>query len=247
MLRGNRHFNAFLQNHYNKHGEDDLYFSVVELCSDDKLIEREIHWIKIYRDSGESFNVSEGGNLKDYVSKKYSFENLITKEKMENVSIVDFCRKTGADRSGCYKLIKNKIRMTKGWTILGRPIRKKLKSLNPKYKTTKIEIKHIKTGECYTFGSQKKASEALNAYQGSISNLYNGKIRSLKGYILKKNESLDVLFSKRQKPFGIKHPLFGAYNGRVQRDFCLKYGVSATSLSNLLSNKIKQAKGWTLA
>ena len=36
-LKNNKHFNSHLQNHYNKYGEDDLIFTIVEVINRDKL------------------------------------------------------------------------------------------------------------------------------------------------------------------------------------------------------------------
>jgi group I intron endonuclease len=44
-LRGNRHPNSHLQRIYNKHGEEDLFFRIVEECAADALHERENDWI----------------------------------------------------------------------------------------------------------------------------------------------------------------------------------------------------------
>ena len=37
-LRGNRHKNKKLQNYFNKYGEHDLAFIIMEFCCEDKLI-----------------------------------------------------------------------------------------------------------------------------------------------------------------------------------------------------------------
>ena len=45
QLRLNKHINTYLQNSWNKYGEDNFEFSVIEFCEIDKLDEREIYWI----------------------------------------------------------------------------------------------------------------------------------------------------------------------------------------------------------
>lgn len=44
-LRGNRHSNQRLQNSWNKHGESEFRFSVIEECKPELLIEHEQYWI----------------------------------------------------------------------------------------------------------------------------------------------------------------------------------------------------------
>lgn len=40
-----KHHNRTMQNLYNKYGKEEIYFTIVEECSDDILIEREAHYI----------------------------------------------------------------------------------------------------------------------------------------------------------------------------------------------------------
>ena len=44
-LKGDRHANKILQNHYNKYGVSDLVFSVLEECDTEALIEREQYYL----------------------------------------------------------------------------------------------------------------------------------------------------------------------------------------------------------
>lgn len=44
-LENLKHHNRTMQNLYNKYGKDEIYFTVIEECSDDILIEREAYYI----------------------------------------------------------------------------------------------------------------------------------------------------------------------------------------------------------
>jgi group I intron endonuclease len=44
LMKGT-HYNTHLQNHYNEYGENDLCFSVIELCQKENLVTREQFWI----------------------------------------------------------------------------------------------------------------------------------------------------------------------------------------------------------
>ena len=47
-LRNNIHCNKHLQNAWNKYGEENFKFEVIEECEEDKLTEREQYWIDFY-------------------------------------------------------------------------------------------------------------------------------------------------------------------------------------------------------
>lgn len=57
-LRGNYHCNNHLQNAYNKYGEENFEFFIVELCDDKKLNDYEKFWIDYYN----TFNMDYGYN-----------------------------------------------------------------------------------------------------------------------------------------------------------------------------------------
>lgn len=63
LLRNGRHYNPYLQNAWNKYGEDNFEFSVVEVVEDVSLLNQlEIRYIKEYREAGLSYNVHSGGD-----------------------------------------------------------------------------------------------------------------------------------------------------------------------------------------
>lgn len=45
FLSNNKHPNKYLQASYNKYGKDNFEFIIVEICSKEKLLEREQYWI----------------------------------------------------------------------------------------------------------------------------------------------------------------------------------------------------------
>lgn len=61
MLKGDRHHSAHLQNAWNKYGEDNFIFEIIEECNEDILIEREQYYIDLYSsaDSLYGYNESE--------------------------------------------------------------------------------------------------------------------------------------------------------------------------------------------
>ena len=62
-LRRNRHNNIYLQRSYNKHGEDNFYFIILEICSShDDLFLKEFSWIN----NNQTMHYQNGYNLDKY-------------------------------------------------------------------------------------------------------------------------------------------------------------------------------------
>jgi group I intron endonuclease len=80
LLRSGKHGNSYLQDSWNKYGEDSFEFNVVEIVEDqDNLIEREQYYI----DTFKSYNNSFGYNLKRYAKGMKDFTHKDeTKDKM---------------------------------------------------------------------------------------------------------------------------------------------------------------------
>lgn len=60
-LRYNKHWNKYLQNAYNKYGEDKFVWEVLEYCDECDLDPKEIYWISYYDTYRNGFNANEGG------------------------------------------------------------------------------------------------------------------------------------------------------------------------------------------
>lgn len=61
-LRNNRHSNRHFQNAWNKYGEENFTWKVIEYCSVELLDEREIYWIEYYDSFKSGFNLTTGGS-----------------------------------------------------------------------------------------------------------------------------------------------------------------------------------------
>ena len=78
MLRRNDHFNIFLQRSWNKYGEDNFEFSIIEKCLEEELCDKEIYYIKSHNTNNDKYgyNLSTGGDRPKFdksVSERYSF------------------------------------------------------------------------------------------------------------------------------------------------------------------------------
>lgn len=63
-LKGNYHYNKYLQNTFNKYGVNSFNFNIIEKCNIDNLDEREMFYIKEYNtmDKTKGYNLTAGGH-----------------------------------------------------------------------------------------------------------------------------------------------------------------------------------------
>lgn len=79
LLSGGKHFNQYLQRAWDKYGEDNFEFIVIEDCNVDELDEKERYYIKLYREQDLSYNLADGGEGGSFLGKHLSEE---TKRKI---------------------------------------------------------------------------------------------------------------------------------------------------------------------
>lgn len=67
LLRNNKHFNKYLQDSWNKYGESNFIFEIIEFTQAEKLKKKEEYYIKIYnsndRKNGFNFRINCNTNL----------------------------------------------------------------------------------------------------------------------------------------------------------------------------------------
>lgn len=95
-LRGNYHYNKHLQRAWNKYGEINFKFTIIEKCECKLLGEREIYWIKYYDSMNKGYNQCAGGDspnlgvpektetiekIRNTLLKKYSNGELVSKKR----------------------------------------------------------------------------------------------------------------------------------------------------------------------
>ena len=70
-LREGTHDNSYLQRAWDKYGEENFKFEVVEILSKEEIDDREKFWIKKYKDLGMCYSIQDGGQpecLNQYIS-----------------------------------------------------------------------------------------------------------------------------------------------------------------------------------
>ena len=104
-LRKNRHGNQYLQNSWNKYGEENFMWEVIELCSLDIISERESYWIKelntLDRDCG--YNIEER-DLQNRYTEEYK-QHLSKLQKVNMLAYHEKQRTNGKYTIRVYDLI----------------------------------------------------------------------------------------------------------------------------------------------
>ena len=110
-LNHNLHHNDYLQKAWNKYGEDDFKFYILEYCEENDLDEKEIYYIDFYNttDRKYGYNLKSGGQFNchptEEVRNKISESN---KKAYQNQGLRDL-RSTNALKQWSDPEIKNKI------------------------------------------------------------------------------------------------------------------------------------------
>lgn len=83
MLKNNKHHSKHLQNSWNKYGEENFKFEIIEECSFEELNEKEIYWINKFKEN--CYNLTSGGDGGDTFSKRGVISQEITRNKLSVV------------------------------------------------------------------------------------------------------------------------------------------------------------------
>lgn len=84
-LRDGIHTNTHLQRSWNKYGEENFEFNILEECEEDKLFEREKYWIEAYDAFHNGYNQTEGGE--GCFGYKHTKETI---EKIKKIKTIQF-------------------------------------------------------------------------------------------------------------------------------------------------------------
>ena len=183
-LRHNYHENNYLQNAWNKYGEENFIFEIVEHIEDINIVkERESHWLSLYFSKGRDycFNLSDhtdGGNtVKDEESRKKLSESV---KKSYTPELREIRRKQAIDNN-TIEQARNKVN-TPEWKEAHLKGVKKL-ARDPEWikknNESKIHLKvKVGTNRGEIFESVAEASRQTGAFRSAIRACINGKIKS---------------------------------------------------------------------
>ena len=81
-LKNNRHHNKHLQNSWNKYGESNFEYMILERCTLENIDDREIYWISFYDSKNNGYNLANGGlGCRGY---KHTPEQILKMRKIQN-------------------------------------------------------------------------------------------------------------------------------------------------------------------
>lgn len=188
-LRNNYHENNYLQNTWNKYGESNFIFEIVEQLNNvDKVKERESYWLSLYFSKGRKycFNLSDhtcGGNtVKDEESRlklSKSIKESYTSE-LRNLRSVQ-----GKNRSKELSERLKETTSTEKWKIANANKNIELAKNSERLQKMKDVNKHrqVKVGTDIgeVFESVTEAAKQTGAGRANIRACINGKIKTSKG------------------------------------------------------------------
>lgn len=181
-LKKGVHYNAHLQAHFNKYGEKDLKWIVLEFCENALLSDKEKEWIEKFDSHKNGFNATEGGRgqSRGDFCRRAKFENIHTGEIIECrvIDLRDRLVKEGNSyEPPLYDVLNGKAYSRCGW---------KLAEGGDYRKTNKRPITLINefTGEILSADSMNAMAEILGVNPTAITNVKIGKNHSIKGFVL---------------------------------------------------------------
>ena len=74
-LRKNKHHNSHLQNSFNKYGEKNFEYGIIQYCKEEELDELEVAYMNLFNVKKYGFNLSDGGHNGGY-KKEYAHISL---------------------------------------------------------------------------------------------------------------------------------------------------------------------------
>lgn len=97
MLIRNDHFNIFLQRSWNKYGEENFVFEIVEECIKEELSKKEIFYIKLYKTNNDmyGYNLSSGGdnpkiNEQSLLNKSFKYSKRVLQFNKDGKFITEY-------------------------------------------------------------------------------------------------------------------------------------------------------------
>lgn len=113
-LRNGRHDNTYLQRAWNKYGEGNFSFEVIEVLPENEIDNREIYWISYYRNNGGCYSIQDGGQpkmLSQYISQEARKRvGEMNKKRMTGSKLSDETKaKMSVARKGKHPVRKNDI------------------------------------------------------------------------------------------------------------------------------------------
>lgn len=112
LLRGGKHFNQYLQRAWDKYGEENFDFIIIEECGVEELDENERYYIRLYKEKGLSYNFADGGEGGSFLGKHLSEE---TKRKIGEKNRINMTGKKPSEETR-NKMSESQNKRYSNWT-----------------------------------------------------------------------------------------------------------------------------------
>ena len=198
-LKTGHHINKHLQSAYNKYGEDNFEFKIIELCDTSVRFEKEIYWIAFYDSFYNGYNMTIGGLdprfVKDFngkITRTHWHTNLseddvmnIIDKLLEGKSNIEIANELGISQA-----IVTNIRCHKSWKHLTEELTFD-KSHPPKRDFSncklncKVDAYYIDGTFVDSFCSIHDASNKLKCDYRLVSSVCYGKRNNTNGYVFR--------------------------------------------------------------
>ena len=185
-LNNNCHHNIHLQNAWNKYGEENFEFSIVEECDISQLNQREIYWISKFNSCKNGYNLTSGGGNTDSFSKSVIQFDLIGNELLRYSSISEAETTTGICYSQISECCSNKRKTAGGYIWQYEDGFTEIPKWHFNPRMFKKICQLTKDGEIVnTFPSAAEAKRVTGVCDTSIIRCCHGNLSTAGGYIWK--------------------------------------------------------------
>ncbi len=160
-LRKNSHNNDYLQRAWNKYGEDNFNFSVVERCRVEELDRLEVKWITYHKNIIGVYNLESGGN-KNKTFSRYSL-NKLSKASKRNWNNPEYATKMRGVLSKVHRG-KNNVNATKVICLNTGEVFETMTEAANKYNLTVNNISEVCRGKKKSTGLLKNGQALQFSY-----------------------------------------------------------------------------------
>lgn len=250
-LRHNKHGNKYLQHVFNKYGEDNLDFIILEIFSCEicraDLFKREYEYIDRLKPALNLSKKCSDECLPDYPAlaeeqaKEYIVSHLEGKEfKIKNLR--KFCRDNNLKRNSVACVLSGEYSHTKGW---------KIRQINEDYQFSaqelgsKFIVQYLDEPE-FEINNMRRFIKDKNLSRGAMSAIVQSKMKSHKGWRCRRIHETEFRFKKKVKPFNkiIIYPDGTEKPINNLNEFCRQNGLSKYAMIDVCRGKQSSHKGF---
>jgi group I intron endonuclease len=241
-LNKNKHENPYLQNAWNKYGEDGFLFEIIENVPRDKLVEREQHWL----DLTKSYDRSVGYNLREKADKSYGSLGslktwIVTTPEGEEIVVnhlSKFCEGRGLQARYLNRVSLGHRKNFKGYKcrLFGlskeeweKSVEGKFKKIIYRYKITKPDGSIVYTDNLTKFCRENDLNLTC------LCRMMNGSQKYHKGYEIKRVVKIKFI---------ITDPLGNQLETENITEFCKSNNLSVGAMRDVYYGKSKGHKGY---